>query len=264
MSDEQAADSPIQVVSKVVQVMDCFALSTPVLTVSEIRRTTGLPATTCARILRSLVAADLLERNGEEYRTGLRVLAWSASASAGSRLVAAAGPVIDSLRDQTLETAGVFVRNGANRRMALAVAESTQRIIYRVDIHQVMPMHTGAIGKVFMAFDPAAWQLAETAGFKAFTDSTVTEPSALQHQLERVRVEGYAVARDEREQGLSSIAAPVFQADGRLIAAVGLGLPSFRFGPDDQPRLVAAVVAAGEVLSEALGYSPTSDGRVSA
>lgn len=75
MTDLEPMDFPIQVLGKAVQVMDCFSIGTPVLHVSEVRRMTGLSTTTCARMLRFLVAADLLERSGDEDRTGLRVLA---------------------------------------------------------------------------------------------------------------------------------------------------------------------------------------------
>ena len=66
---EPAGDqaSPIQVLAKAVRVMDCFTVSSPVLHVSEVRDRTGLPTATCARLLRSLVAEHLLERDGDHY-----------------------------------------------------------------------------------------------------------------------------------------------------------------------------------------------------
>lgn len=248
-------NSPIQVLTKAVRVMDCFTVDTPVLHVSQVRQRTGLPTTTCARILRSLVAENLLERDGDTYRAGLRVTAWAASASAGSELIALAGPMLAALRDETEETAGLQVRNGGHR-ITVAIEESTRPIIYRGRIGEVMTMHTGASGKVMMAFDPEAWEAATQAGFTRYTERTVTDPAGLRDQLETVRAAGVAVSRDERELGLSSVAAPVFGSGGRLVATVSLGLPSFRLGTDDEARLTGAVTTAAAALSARLGHVP--------
>ena len=245
-------NSPIQVLTKAVRVMDCFTVDKPVLHLSGIRERTGLPTTTCARILRSLVAEHLLEREGDHYRAGLRVVAWAASASTASELIAMAGPVLAALRDSTEETAGLQVRHGGHR-ITVALEESRRPIIYRGRVGEVMAMHTGASGKVMMAFDREAFDAAVQVGLARFTDRTITDAEALRGQLPAIEYAGVAVCRDEREPGLSSVAAPVFGGGARLVAAISLGLPSFRLGDADEPRISRAVVAAAADLSSRLG-----------
>jgi DNA-binding IclR family transcriptional regulator len=252
VTESPGDQSPIQVLTKAVRVMDCFTVAHPVLHLSEIRERTGLPTTTCARILRSLVAERLLEREGDHYRAGLRVVAWAASASTASELIAMAGPVLAALRDATEETAGLQVRNGGHR-ITVALEESRRPIIYRGRVGEVMAMHTGASGKVMMAFDREALDAAVQAGLERFTDRTVTDADALRRQLPAIADAGVAVCRDEREPGLSSVGAPVFGGGAGLVAAISLGVPSFRLGEADEPRISRAVVAAAADLSSRLG-----------
>ena len=245
--------STIQVLTKAVRVMDCFTASSPALHVSQVREWTGLPPTTCARILRSLVAERLLERNGDTYRAGLRVVSWAASASAGSELIALARPVLVAMRDEHEETAALQVRHGGHR-ITIALEASRRPIIYRGLVGEVMALHTGASGKVMMAFDPAAFDAAVQTGLARFTDRSVTDPAVLQEQLHQIREAGFAICRDEREQGLSSLAAPVFTRGSELAATVSLALPSFRIAASDEPRLTQTVAAAAADLSSRLGH----------
>ncbi|QJY48882.1 IclR family transcriptional regulator [Pseudonocardia broussonetiae] len=255
---EGPAGSPVQVLVRAAAVMDCFTADHPVLHVAEIKRLAGLPPTTTTRLLQALVAENLLEREGDSYRAGLRVLAWSASATTGSDLIALGAPLLDELRDRTEETASLQVRNGAHR-ITVATAESRRSIAFRARVGGLMPLHAGASGKVFMAFDPAALDAALAAGLVPFTPATITDRSALEDELARVRENGVAVARDEREQGLSSLSAPVFAAGGRLAGTVSVAMSSYRLHAGHELRFVTAVARTADAVSSRLGHSSPED-----
>src|SRR5580704_14514142 len=80
----------VLVIRKSARVLDCLAGAGRPLRASEIRDLTGLPMTTVARIVRTLLAEDLLRREGPYYSIGLRVTAWAHAASAGSDLIVCA------------------------------------------------------------------------------------------------------------------------------------------------------------------------------
>ncbi len=252
------SSSPVQVLAKAATVMDCFTMESPVLHIGEVKRRSGLPPTTCARLLQSLVAENLLEREGDTYRAGLRVLAWSASASAGSDLISKGGPMLEDLRNETEETASLQVRNGA-QRITVATAESMRSIVCRTPVGGSMVMHAGASGKAFMAFDPGAFDAAVQAGLSCLTSATVTDRETLERQLADIREAGVAVARNERESGLSSVAAPVFGTGGRLVGTIALSVPSFRLDGESEARFTEATRRTAETLSGRLGYVPLTD-----
>lgn len=250
-------ESSVRVLSRACEVLDCFSADEPRLPISAIRDRTGLPATTVARLVKTLVSENLLARDGDEYRLGLRVLVWGVPATAGSDLIAAATPVVEYLRDVTKESAGLYVRQGASR-VAVVSVQSTHSIVYRGFVGQVLPLHAGAAGKVFMAYDRGALAAALAEGLKAFTHSTITDQAQLERQLDDVRSRGWAFAREEREQGLNSLAAPVFSSSGQVIASLAIGGPSFRLTPELADEFGDLVSAAGLSLSKRLGFTPVA------
>ncbi|MEU6409024.1 IclR family transcriptional regulator [Microbispora sp. NPDC046933] len=247
-------DSSVRVLERACQVLDCFTAAQPRLRIADLRRLTGLPPTTVARIVKTLVAEELLERNGDEYRLGLRVLVWTAPATAGSDLIAVSGPVVEQVRDYTGETTGVYVRQGANR-VAVSVALSNFSVIYRGHVGQVRPLHAGAAGKVFMAFDEAALDAALRRGLARFTDRTITNPDRLRDELAAVRELRWAFAAEENEAGLNSLAAPILGANGLIVATLAVGAPSFRLSREAAEGMVPMVCAAALSISQRLGYT---------
>jgi IclR family transcriptional regulator, acetate operon repressor len=247
-------DSSVRVLDRASQVLDCFSPAQPRLRIADIRRMTGLPPTTVSRIVRTLLALDLLERDGDDYRLGLRVLVWTAPATAGSQLVAVAGQVAEQVRDYTGETTGVAVRQGASRVTVLC-SLSQHSVIFNSYVGQVRPLHAGASGKVFMAYDETALDAALRKGLTRFTDRTATDADALRAELAAIRELGWAFSEGENEIGLNSIGVPIFGSDGAIVGALGVGGPSFRLTRDTAEEFVPAVVAAGLSISQRLGYT---------
>jgi DNA-binding IclR family transcriptional regulator len=95
-----------------------------------------------------------------------------AAATAGSVLLAAAGPVVRGLRDDTGETTVLFVRQDA-QRVIVYVAESRPSIVFRGAVGEAMPLAAGAAGKVFMAWDPVALERAKDLGLQRLTPGTI-------------------------------------------------------------------------------------------
>jgi DNA-binding IclR family transcriptional regulator len=118
----------------------------------------------------------------------------------------------------------------------------------------VMPLHAGAPGKIFLAFDPDARAAIERSDLEAFTGSTPTDLAILDAQVTSARTQGYYAAFGERNPGVGSISAPVFTHMGELAGAIGLGFPTQRVTPDDIERLGPLVARASIEASRRLGY----------
>ncbi|NKQ52855.1 IclR family transcriptional regulator [Amycolatopsis sp. K13G38] len=250
--DQQPADGgSVQVLRKSAAILDCFSATNPRLRAAEIAAATGMPTSTVARILRTLVTENLLQRQGAVYSIGLRVTSWSAAANAGSDLIATAGPLIALLRDRCGESCGIYVRQGASR-VSVLQQESTKSIIYRGYVGQVMPLHAGAAGKVFMAYEPEALQAALDEGLTGFTEHTVIDPHVLDKQLEVVRENGWAFSEEEREPGLNSLAAPVYGPGNAVIASVAVGGPSFRVTRSASEAMAELVTECAAAISRGL------------
>ena len=116
-------------------------------------------------------------------------------------------------------------------------------------------MHCTSNGKVLLAWAEEIDRDRVLEGpLETFTPHTVVDPDALRAELVSVRTRGYAQAVEEFEDGLNAVAAPVRQADGRVIAALGVSGPAFRMHAVDIPRLGALTAEAAGAVSRQLGY----------
>ena len=115
--------------------------------------------------------------------------------------------------------------------------------------------HATATGKVQLAF--GAVELPKPP-LEAFTQKTITDPRAVEREIERVRERGYAEALGEREEDLNAIAAPVFEARGSLAAILGLQGPASRFDRAAMRGALPALLARAGTISNALGWTESS------
>jgi IclR family acetate operon transcriptional repressor len=259
VADETGARSgvpPILVLQKIKQVLECFTIENPELSLQQITKATGLPPSTCQRLVHNLVREGFLDRDDDRFRIGLGLVRWAAPGSFGLDLVQLTRPILRDLRDETGETACLYVRDGGFRTV-VALAETRHVVMRLFMVGMVMVLHAGSAGKVFMAYDPAARRAAVSQGLTRLTPRTTVDIDLLDKQLEEVRELGYAASFEERDSGAASISAPVFGMSGELIAVLGIGAPTQRLGPTDVGRLVPAVEAAAERASRQLGFRPT-------
>lgn len=249
---EAPSRKPVLVLRKVRQVLDAFTPEAPRLTARDVQRRTGLPATTCLRLLAALVEEGFLDRDTDRYRLGVSLLRWSRTAAEGLDLVALAAPVLRGLRDATGESACLFVRYD-DAHVCVAVEPTPHTVIHVLRVGQSLPLHAGSAGRVFLAFDPAAPPVEQLARPR-YTQHTITDPDRLREALDAVRREGYAATFEERSLGAASLSAPVLDAAGDLAAVLGIASPVQRFGPDLVPAHAREVTRAAAELSRRLGH----------
>jgi DNA-binding IclR family transcriptional regulator len=247
------AQAPTLLLRKVRTVLDCFLPENEPLSLTDVHRRTGLPMSTTLRILRSLVEEGFLVHPDGNYRLGINLMRWSAAASSGIRSGRATGQTLNELRDMTGETATLCVNDGL-QRVCVAVAPSRQRVVHLVHIGDTLPLHGGAAGKVLLAWDPAATHEVLRRGLNRIAERTITDPKRFSAELARVRKQGWATSESETSFGTASLAAPVFDAGGQIVAAVVLGGPVQRVNRKMLVEAVPAVLDTARKLSQDLAW----------
>jgi DNA-binding IclR family transcriptional regulator len=231
------------------------------LGVSELARRLGLGKSTVHRLLTTLAAEGLIERDPRTggYRLGLVVFELGEAVRVHLDLHAAAGPVLASLRAETGESSQVGVLDG-HEVVYVDRLESSQSLRLFTETGRRVPVHCTSSGKVLLAHLPDARLRAvlDAAPLTPLTPHTVTDRAALLAELATVRRRGWAAAVDEREIGVASVAAPIRDATGQVIAAISIGGPAVRLGGAQRRRLGGIVIEAGEATSRRLGWSPES------
>lgn len=238
------------VTGRAFSVLDAFTPASPALTLSEIARRAGLPLTTAHRLVAELRAAGALERDGDgTYRIGLRLWEIASLAPRGVPLREAALPFLEDLYEVTHENAQLGVREG---REVLYIERITGRhavgVLTRVGGR--FPLHASGIGLVLLAHAPRAVQSEVLEGrLQRFTDYTITDPARLARVLAGVRRDGVVISDRQVTDDAMSVAAPVTDATGEVIAAISVVAAA---SGTVAARLAPAVRAAALGTSRAL------------
>jgi DNA-binding IclR family transcriptional regulator len=229
------------------------------LGVSELARRLGLGKSTVHRLLTTLAAEGLIEQDPRTggYRLGIVMFELGEAVRVHMDLHAAAGPVLAELRAQTGESAQVGVLDG-HEVVYVDRLESAHSLRLFTETGRRVPVHCTSSGKVLLAYLPVAGRHAvlRAAPLTALTPHTITDPGRLAAELARVRRRGWAEAVNEREIGVASIAAPIRDVTGAVVAAISIGVPLARCGVVALRRQAPVIVEAAEAASRRLGWSP--------
>ncbi len=223
---------------------------------NELARRTGLHPSSVSRLLATLADAGLVEHVAEtgRYRLGLRLLELGNAVLARLDLREIARPHLRFLAEETGETATLSAP-GDPDAITVDFVQSSSSVQSVARLGRPSVAHATATGKVALAFGDVALP---DGTLHAFTARTVVDRDALAAEIGRVRGEGWASARGEREDDLNAVAAPVRGSRGELAAIIGVQGPASRFDEKAMADAVAPLLARATAVSDALGWRPTA------
>ena len=193
---------------------------------------TGFHKSSIQRLVKTLEEEGFLERVPAErttFRLGLQMSVLGRAADPYNRLRAVARPALAKLVEKTGETAHLCVADQAQCLYIMKLdAPNIMRMVTRPGLR--LPLHCTAVGKVLLGGmdEEGVDRAIHERGLPRYTPNTITDRQQLSKELERIRRDGLAVDREEREIGLRCIAAPVLDGRGRVIAAVSISGPAQR------------------------------------
>jgi DNA-binding IclR family transcriptional regulator len=119
-----------------------------------------------------------------------------------------------------------------------------------------MVLYAGAGGKVLLAFGPEELRrkVLGKSHLKKLTPGTIKDPKRLEKDLEAVRRQGYASSYGERDAEVAALAAPIYNYEGNICAALSIAGPIHRFSPEHNVKRVKILLSSAERLSRMLGY----------
>ncbi len=242
----------MQTVERAFAVLRALAASHGSAGVSHVARQTGLAKSTVSRLLTSLEAIGMIERldDGGRYAIGAGLAALTGRVSPAGSLREVCRSYLRDLVDDLDESAGLTVPDGATALYIDHVAaEGSVRT--RDWTGMRFPFHTVAGGHAMMM----TWsddQIRDYAaeGLERFTASTATTFTELAARIRAARRQGYAWTRQDFDDEINGVAAPIRAAAGPAIGAVSVYGPSFRFPPDDSADTIGERVAAAAAAIE--------------
>lgn len=246
----------IKSVVKALSILDLFVSTRQPLSATAISRETGLNFSTTHHLVATLRECGYLEQDAasRRYRLGPRALQLALAAEDLLELPERARPVLRELALRVRESANIAVLDGGEV-VYVGQASSPAPIRMFTRIGARAPVHCTGVGKVFLAFRPEeeAMVLASASGYTRFTNTTITEWQSLRQELQRIREQGWSVDREEREEGVACVAAPVRDASGSVCAALSVSGPAGRI-LQRLGSLSSEVTRAAQRLSLDLGH----------
>jgi DNA-binding IclR family transcriptional regulator len=250
----------LQSVERAITILTLFSLNKPDWGVSELSREMHLHKSIVSRLLKTLEQGGLLSRDPEtgRYRLSVNLISLAAQVVSLLDVREISRPWLRQLADECKETANLSVLESGriiNIEQCLPQAREVKSTGW---VGQSMPPHATAAGKVLMAYLPEAeLDRILLRGLEHLTARTVVNPAALRRELEHVREQGYAVAREELEAGLNAVATAVWDHRGVAVASLNIAGPAYRLTPQMFPKLAAQLKQATDRISGQLGFRTT-------
>ena len=253
MSTKNDAKAPIQVIDRMMNLLDVLAAHPEPLGLKQVAQYTGLHPSTAHRILSAMAGGRLVDRiEPGSYRLGMRLLDLGNLVRSRIGVRELALPVMRELHAQTGETVNLSVRH--DDEIVYVERTSSGRSAMRV-VHVIgarAALHITAAGKLFLLEDGFARlrEYAKRTGLAPHTKNTIANAALLERDLERIQRQGWATDNEEAELGVRCVAAGVRDDAGLLIAALSLSTPADRMKPTWGPL----VKESAERIAHAIGH----------
>lgn len=226
------AATHVKSLARGLQVLRCYQDTRGPLSLTEIARRTQLPLPTVLRLVRTLVAEDFLEQTeAGEYRPSVALLRLGFAALDGLNVVQAADEPLRELARTTMETVNLGVLDDVDTRYLLRI-RNADLVTANIRVGSRLPAGCSSMGKLLLAYLPEPHladrlerlDLAAAQGPNAIRDRKV-----LLEELRQIRLRDWASQDEELAYGLRSIAVPIRDRTGAVIAATNIAVPATRW-----------------------------------
>jgi DNA-binding IclR family transcriptional regulator len=235
-----------------------FTRKTPILSGADLARKLDLPRASVFRLLHTLEHCGLVERvsDSSSYKLSIGILRLGFEYLSSMELAEHARPVIDQLRDATGYSAHLVVRDGRDV-VFIVKAAGRSALFHSIQVGARLPAYATVLGRLLLSdLDKAALTaLYPDTPLPRYTDKTPTTIKPLQALIAADRAKGYSQSESGFETGISVIAAPVFNDDGKVVAAVSITVPVQQLSLQQSTLLIPQVQQTAAQLTQRISHS---------
>ncbi len=210
-------------------VIRAFSADHPELTLSGVAKITGLTRAAARRFLHTLVDLGYVRSEGNKFALCPKILELGYAYLSSLSLPDVAMPHLEQLVEKVHESSSVCVLDGGE--VVYVARVPTKRIMtVAISVGTRFPAYATSMGRVLLAGQGDEWLRGYLASVKLreLTPNTIAEPVALRAELQRIQAQGWAIVDQELEEGLRSIAVPIHDRNGRVIAAMNVSTHASR------------------------------------
>ncbi len=254
VTQERSGDF-IQSLERGLAVINSYSRDRPSQTLSEVAVITGLTRATARRVLLTLTDLGYVQQNGRDFSLTPKVLDLGYSFLSSFHVVELAQPSMERLVDQVKESSSMSILDGSEI-VYVARVPTTRIMTIALALGSRLPAYATSMGRVLLAGLPrekAEKYIAETI-FEPLTRYTITDKDEFRSVLDGARADGFALVNQELEEGVRSIAAPITNGRGDVIAAMNVSCHASRVSvtrmrSEYKPHLLATAAEVSERAS---------------
>ena len=249
------AKATLQTVDRALQLLEILAEHPTGMQPKEIEEVLELNKVTVHRLLATLENRGFIERMGNAYVIGLKLVELSSMKLSNVELKTEAAPYLRELVTRLGLPVQMAILEGTE---AIFIDKIESRNSFRMysQIGKRIPLYASGVGKVLLlqASDEEIRQKLETVEFTAFTPKTLTNVEAVIEAVKVARKKGYAIDDEEHEEGIFCVAAPIYDYRDKIIAAVSVGDINKQFVKGTNAKQIELIKETAKKISKRLGY----------
>ncbi|WP_428912443.1 IclR family transcriptional regulator [Niallia sp. Krafla_26] len=250
-------ESILSSVQNGLSIIKIFTKEKPIWGITEISRTLNLPKSTVSRLITDLVNEGYLKKVGNKYSLGLSILTLSGVIMSRLEIHREAHEPLKALVRKVNENAHISTLEGIQLIYLLKV-ECNQAVRLLSHVGHYRPVTCSSPGKLLLAYQTSdVINEVIKAGLTKRGPDSITDPAELVNRLKKIKQQGYDVSINEMNEDVVSIAAPIKDYLGNVIASVSIAGPRHRIVDELVTQYVPELVKTGENISHQLGYMET-------
>ncbi|RSK55248.1 IclR family transcriptional regulator [Bacillus canaveralius] len=249
-------ESHLSSVKNALRILRSFTMDEPEKKISDLSTALGLNKSTVSRTMATLASEGFVYKDPEtkKYRLGLSILSLSGIVNSNMDVYRESQPILNKLVESIGETAHISVMDHLEV-IYLQKVECNHPVRFLTHVGRRNPLYCTSSGKVLLAYsNEDTIEAVMNKGLQQFTKNTITDPQKLRTHLKHIKENGFAFSLEEFLEGVNSIAAPVYDYKGRVIAAISVVGPKQRIQQHKVQGLAKKVVSAGKEISTRMGY----------
>ena len=222
----------------------------------ELEQLVHVPKTTAFRILKTLCSQEMAEKRGTLFFPGSALMKIGLKSLEASKIRPLSIPFLGQLAMETGFTSHLAIPSGY-QSLILEVHDSPNPIRVASRPGTLVPLYCSSTGKVFLAFryEPEIEEYFSSHSFEKFTANTIVALDEMKEEINRIKMNGFAVDNQEFHEDVRCVAAPVRDSRGQVIAAIGVTGPAIHY-PKEETEVGRLVKRSADELSSEMGYNP--------
>lgn len=258
MRRKQIYDTTVQSVERTLDIVETLSEYKTGVGVTTLSKELKLHKSTVHRLLTTLMLRKYVEQDPEtsKYKLGMRLFELGNAVLSKLDIRQHAMPYLRQLWRTTGETIQLAIVD-QNKVLYVDVLETLERVGVKSNVGERVPLHCSAPGKTWLASLPEdrMAEVLKLVKFEPFTPFTIDNMDKLKASISQAKELGYSVDNQEYSADLISVASPVRNYRGRVIACIAITAPALRMSEDRVKEMGINVKSTAEKISQSMGYN---------